>query len=282
VPYRPDGSRASSTDPGTWSSYAEVLRVVDRLDRVSIAIEPPYCGIDLDHCYQGGALEVWARPIVAILDSYTEITPSGVGLHVWLRGRLPGHGRNRRGLGSDGAGAIEVYDRHRFFTVTGHHLAGTRDTIETRQAELDRVLATFLPEPVRPPVPLPPAAPIDLDDHELVRRACAATNGARFAALWRGDASGYPSHSEADFALCAFLAFWTGRDPMRMDRLFRASGLMRPKWDERRGTTAYGALSIARACAQCQETYTARRGSAGAPAGRPSEPTTETVRIWVG
>ena len=40
-------------------------------------------------------------------------------------------------------------------------------------------------------------------------------------------------------ALCALLAFWTGKDTARMDRLFRRSGLMRPKWDEDRGEKTY-------------------------------------------
>jgi putative DNA primase/helicase len=282
VPYQPDGRRASSTDPATWSAHPQVLRVVDRFDGVSIAVQPPYCGVDFDDCYHAGALDPWARLIVATLDSYTEITPSGEGLRTWLRGRLPGRGRNRRGLGPAGAGGLEVYDRHRFFTVTGHHLAGTRATIEPRQAELDWLLATHLPEPVRSAVPPPPSRPVDLDDRELVERASAARNGARFSALWKGDASAYPSHSEADFALCTSLAFWTGRDPIRMDRLFRASGLGRPKWDEPRGAETYGALTIARACAQCQETYAPRRGRSGASDWRPSGPTTETVTIWVG
>jgi putative DNA primase/helicase len=282
VPYQPTGSLASSTDPTTWSTYAEVLRVVSRYDGVSVAVVAPYAGVDLDGCLHAGTVAAWAQPIVTALESYTEITPSGQGLRVWLRGRLPGSGRNRRGLGPDGAGAIELYDRARFFTVTGHHLAGTRDTIEVRQAELDWLLATHLPEPVRSAVPPPPSRPVDLDDRELVERASAARNGARFSALWKGDASAYPSHSEADFALCASLAFWTGRDPIRMDRLFRASGLGRPKWDEPRGAETYGALTIARACAQCQETYAPRRGRSGASDWRPSGPATETVTIWVG
>jgi primase-polymerase (primpol)-like protein len=77
-----------------------------------------------------------------------------------------------------------------------------------------------------------------LDDAELVRRARSAANGEKFARLWNGDTSGYADgnnegRSEADFALCSLLAFWCGPDKDRIDRLFRQSGLMRPKWDER-------------------------------------------------
>jgi putative DNA primase/helicase len=106
-----------------------------------------------------------------------------------------------------------------------------------------------------------PAEPVDLDDQTLLDRAMAATNGGKFRALWTGDTSGYTSASEADAALAFLLAFWSGRDVVRMDALFRRSGLMRPKWDARRGDTTYGAQTLARAVEQCSETYQARRGS---------------------
>ena len=75
----------------------------------------------------------------------------------------------------------------------------------------------------------------------------AARNGMQFARLWHGDISGYPSHSEADLALCAMLAFWCGPDPERIDRLFQQSKLYRAKWHRRHyadGRT-YGAATIA-------------------------------------
>ena len=58
------------------------------------------------------------------------------------------------------------------------------------------------------------------------------------------DTTGYQSKSEADIALCNMLAFWTNRDVERIDRLFRASGLMRDKWDRRQSGSTYGALTI--------------------------------------
>jgi putative DNA primase/helicase len=78
-----------------------------------------------------------------------------------------------------------------------------------------------------------PSAPSDLADAELITRARMASNGASFARLWAGDWSRYDSQSEADAALCSYLAFWTGGDRGRVDSLFRQSGLYRPKWDER-------------------------------------------------
>ena len=57
----------------------------------------------------------------------------------------------------------------------------------------------------------------------------------KFSRLWGGDTSGYDTPSEATAALCLMLAYWTDKDPGRMDRLFRQSGLMRDKWDRPQG-----------------------------------------------
>jgi NrS-1 polymerase HBD domain len=72
-----------------------------------------------------------------------------------------------------------------------------------------------------------------------------ARNGGDVEALWRGETGRYDGDdSRADMALVAHLRFWTGADRARVDRLFRRSGLMRPKWDERRGTRTYGERTL--------------------------------------
>jgi len=81
-------------------------------------------------------------------------------------------------------------------------------------------------------------------------------NGAALDALWRGDTSGHEGDdSAADMALCNILAFWTGKNAGETDRLFRQSGLMRPKWDERRGRDTYGNITIQKAIADCNQVY---------------------------
>ena len=68
-------------------------------------------GIDLDHCLTGGVLEPWAQQIVDRCPAtYVEVSPSGTGLHIFGRA-IVGAGRRRDG--------VEVYDRGRYFTVTG-------------------------------------------------------------------------------------------------------------------------------------------------------------------
>jgi putative DNA primase/helicase len=90
----------------------------------------PFCGVDLDSCVdpETGEIASWASEIVGTLDSYTEFSPSGTGLHVLLRAELPSGG-NRRDL-------VEMYDRARFFTVTRRRVRGTSHVVEERQEQL--------------------------------------------------------------------------------------------------------------------------------------------------
>jgi hypothetical protein len=237
IPYSPlTGARASSTNSETWTGYQEAVRACRErgYDGLGFVFTPEdnLCGVDLDGCLdpQTGEIEGWAREIIEELDSYTEVSPSGTGVHVLVRAALP-EGRNRKGR-------FEAYDRGRYFTVTGKHLDGTPQSIERRQEELQgvvhRVFGSNAKESAnghREPVAVSASGENGFPDDEVVRKALAASNGARFARLWSGDTDGYGSHSEADLALCGMLAFWSGGDPARMDSLFRQSGLYRRKWE---------------------------------------------------
>ena len=269
VPVDPNsGSYASATDAATW---AEFTTARDYADREGIGLgfvftdDDPLVGVDLDDCrdVDTGELTEWADSIVSRLDSFTEISPSGTGVHVIVKGTLP-DGRNRHG-------DVELYETARFFTVTGDHVSETPTTVERREDALAGVHAEYvaadLPEPTvegsETDVTLPAAGRVadrdgnDLDDKELLEKAKHAANGAKFARLYRGSTAGYPSQSEADMALCSLLAFWTGGEATQTDRLFRESGLMRPKWDEQHfadGAT-YGERTIERAIAGTDEFY---------------------------
>lgn len=243
IPYSPTRcTRASATDSLTWTGFAEAVAAWQRsgFDGVGLVFSAKdhLCGIDLDDCVNGeGDLTAEARRIVDRLKTYTEVSPSGRGLKLFLRGRLPA-GRRRKGK-------VEMYDSGRYFTVTGRHLAGTPAAVEERQQELEALHAEIFaaPTPGRPVrITVPPIA----DDAQLLGKARSAKNGRKFMDLfYRGDLSAYGGDdSAADLALCCLLAFWCGPDPERIDRLFRQSALMREKWDSRRGLRTYGALTI--------------------------------------
>src|SRR5262249_59536187 len=112
---------------------------------------------------QTGVIAPWAREIVAALDSYTEVSPSGTGLHSFVCGKLPLGGRRH--------GRIEMYDRDRYFTVTGDHLEGTPAAIEERTTELAALHARVFPAGPSAIHGHPPRGPIELNDARLVEPA---------------------------------------------------------------------------------------------------------------
>ena len=248
VPINPITSlAASTTDRTTWVPFDEALaaHLSGQGHGIGFVFAPddPYTGIDLDECYDdAGDLAEWAQDLVTRFDSYTELSPSGRGLHLIIRASLPERGRRR--------GSIEMYSEGRYFTMTGALLEGASSVIAERPEILDAVYKEVFAEgdnqwtsqqaPIAPPN-------IEGDD-DLITRACEAKNGANFQKLWQGDWSDYGSQSEADLALCRNLHFWTSGDPHRMDRLFRQSKLYRDKWDEMHGKQTYGEMTVAKAC----------------------------------
>lgn len=248
-----DPSRhASSTNPDTWGTYEQAVGAValGLADGIGFALAPPYVGVDLDEELP----ENDRHAIMLALGSYSEVSVSGSGHHVILKAHLNG-GRHPKGIG--------VFQTGRFWYCTGEHVTGTPTTIEERQDELEAVLAEYLPKPEGVTAVTTSPRPVDLDDHELLERAFAARNGDKLRRLWEGDWSEYPSQSEADLALATHLAFWTRRDVGRMDAMFRASGLMREKWQR----DDYRASTIEKAIAGTSDVYESKVRPSGAALG---------------
>jgi primase-polymerase (primpol)-like protein len=128
------GGYARNNDPDTWRSFETAQRRMrnDRLPGVGFMFHPDdgFAGVDLDKCrdLESGKIASWALEVVGELDSYTEISPTGTGLKIFVRGELP-PGRRRKER-------IEMYDRGRFFTTTGHRLKSASVSINERQEEL--------------------------------------------------------------------------------------------------------------------------------------------------
>jgi hypothetical protein len=138
VPKNPaTGGAAKTNDSRTWGSFEQAVRLWqgrrgNGIGGIGFVFTPddPYCGVDLDKCRnpETGEIEAWARDIIARLKSYTELSPSGRGVHILVRAKLPGTGRKK--------GRVEMYDTGRYFTMTGLHLEETPTTVEDRQAEI--------------------------------------------------------------------------------------------------------------------------------------------------
>ena len=212
---------------GEAASYYERTARVDGIGFV-FTEKDSFAGVDLDGCIESatGVLKPWAAEIVRELDSYTEISPSGRGLKIFLRGQLPRKGRNR-------TGPVEMYSGWRYFTVTGLHLEGTLRQVAERQVQLPELHKRLFPDFSRDGAPTTAAPNLHLSDEEILKRAKRSRNGREFAQLWDGDIAGYHSHSEADLALCGMLASWTGPDEARVERLMGLSVLgQRDKWQK--------------------------------------------------
>lgn len=253
VPFDPrTGAEASSTDPRTWASFDEVSKAQGYNGYGFVFSEhDPFTGIDIDNCIVDGVIDPAALATAKAFGSYAEISQSKTGLHIVVKGRKPGDRCKHTKRG------IEVYDHDRFFVMTGDHLECTPPTINERQAELDAFYFGLFPtKKSSVEQPTQSSAAVPADDQELLNLMFASANGDKIRRLWDGDTNGHSKdHSSADLALCNFLAFWTGNDAARMDRLFRRSKLYRDKWDRQ----DYRNRTINAAIADTKEVYKGAR-----------------------
>jgi hypothetical protein len=252
VPINPHtGKEADTTRPGTWGSFSRACEAVDKYGNAGVGFvftrEDPYCGVDLDNCVDDGGVAPWAMEIVEALDSYTELSPSGTGLKVFVEASKPGS-RCR-------TGDIEMYDSARFFTFTGDVFAG--GGIEKRQGRLSELYRRQFPQTRNTATPRSYDASTELDDDVLLEKARASSIGREFEALYdRGNPTG-GNHSKADNKLMMMLAFWCGKDAEQMERLFSRSALgQRDKWIRR---ADYRKRTIERACKAVSKPYEPRK-----------------------
>ena len=265
-PFQINGALAKSDDPLTWSNFDDAQRAAHHFDGVGVVVtdNDDNVFLDFDKCrcpaFDGldkeisGGLNMVSPEVaeyIRRLNSYTELSPSGKGLHVFLKGRLPVDGKRK--------GNFEVYQSGRYSTMTGHIVEGFPRTIEYRQEALDAFYQEVfgsLKNPSEQEKPALKNAPTG-DRNVILEKAFNSRSGDKIKRLWDGDFTDYPSQSEADLALCSYLAFWFNGDTSVIDAAFRESGLMREKWNEKHfsdGQT-YGEATISKAIDGCQALY---------------------------
>ena len=259
LPLNPhDGSNAKANDVRTWGTFDEATQyalkngLLGNNGGIGFEFANGYAGIDLDNIFLAeGILKPFAEEVVRLMDSYTEYSPSGKGLHILfkLNVSLSGFGSRRR---NDELG-IEMYDSGRYFTVTGNVYGEAKSIAERTEIArkiYDKYLTKSEHKDVKKGLSRSPERVVfdGGDGSELLERMFRSQHGAEIRALFSGDISAYADdESRADLALCSYLAFWTNNDTSRMDNLFRQSALMRPKWDEQHGSRTYGAMTISKA-----------------------------------
>ena len=273
IPKQITGKNAKTDDASTWTDYpsvvaalqedhAKAFRITDRrFDGIGFVFtaSDPYTGIDIDNCIVDGKLQPWAKEILDRLEgvAYIEVSPSGDGIKIWTRAKLPAITKHKVFINKTTREAVEAYDTVRYFTVTGQG----KYAIGEGQPAIDWIVDKYLKDarvsnPTRPPVK-------DTRDTADIKRLIESSRQqAKYLALMQGNTTGVGSQSEADESLCCIIAFWT-RDTRHMDAIFRQSGLYREKWDtkHRSDGATYGEMTIEKALALVKETYTPRQSN---------------------
>lgn len=280
-PYALDDPRATvhngkTNDPTQLATYEEAVAQIGKPARVILNghSEPVdttvygvgvalggtgVCGIDLDSVVERNAendgynFTEEAYDIMFMLKSYTEISPSGDGVHILFLGSLPdGIVKKKAGLKRDIFGTekaeYQLFDSG-YMTVTGDRIGGTLKECTELVAQIYEKYFREV-EPVQELSTTRPSAAAGapsvvssgsgftrerwledvrrLSDAELLERIFkSGSTGEKVKSLFGGDISGHNNnHSEADLALCALLYGFTD-DIARTEVLFRASKLYR-------------------------------------------------------
>ncbi len=227
VPYQISGKHALTNDQKTWSTFDEVAAIYQQSDKYSglgfvFTEDDPYTGVDIDECVTDGEMNEVAAEWTERFDAYTEMSHSGSGIHILIKGKLPVPGKHK--------GSFEAYSSGRYFALTGDIWPGLPVSIPERQDVLEQFYEENLaPKTLKKPVDMPVVS-MTMSDEALIQKALRAKNGDKFRRLFEeSDVEGYSSHSEADMALCNLIAFYT-KDPEQIKRVMQNSQLVRDKW----------------------------------------------------
>lgn len=235
---------AKANDASTWRRFEEAMQSVTAGTAAGVGFElgdSPFVGIDLDHCVTDGIANDEAHAIIEALSSYTELSPSGTGIHIIIRADYTDKGIKLPG--------VEIYSQGRYLRMTGDIYQG-RDTIKERTNELipliEKVTAGEEKTPVAKQTPAPPAA-LPTEKEEIIDLICRSKQGEKFKKLfYDGDIAAYGNDdSGADMALMNMLPFWTGGNIPLMIDIFSSSALARrEKWqrEDYRTMTAQKAI----------------------------------------
>jgi putative DNA primase/helicase len=258
IPINPmTGNGGKTNDESTWTDFKTALAAVSRLnlDGLAFYFKPPYIGIDVDNVaddieeFTHGDTDNIVSDFMKHTNSYSEISLSGKGLHIIVKGTINGEKRRHKNC--------EMYEDGRFFAMTGNFF-GNPDNNLIREVNVDYLYKKYI-EPESKVVDLFHPSTVkanDLATNDIIKAAATSRSGERFQRLYRGEWEGlYSSQSEADMSFANDLAFWTAKDFGKMDEIFRSSGLMRDKYDEKHGKTTYGVGLLNKAIADTSRTY---------------------------
>lgn len=278
VPYAVDGRKASSIDERTWSTFEKTKAASKQLGIV-FTPEKNLLGIDLDKVLdeKGEVKEEYGQVIselMAAAYTYTEVSPSGTGLHLYLALSEPVD------LVANRHANFECYTSGRYFTVTGkgYGIFGQQPVREVDELEALSILS-HIGYPWNKKTPEVTGIVLDLNDaakqrfqkvadsislagttyegmkdEQIIDKMFAAANGEDVKKLYMGYTSAHASDgSKADMALCSHLMFWCRKDMAQVERIWLASPLgSRQKTQER---ADYRKRTLDAAYAACTRVY---------------------------
>ena len=255
-PLTPNSLKAAQVNnPLTWGTFPEALEARENAG-MPLGLEyildgrHDLVGVDLDDCFTpSGMLKAYAAIIIDRLDTYTEKSPSGRGLRALCRGFIPETCKGE---------ILEIYSQSHAITLTGD-IYGNPKPIRECPDDIIALLYEYFPTKMKTQrgegdeaeaEDMPPAFPIggpyEPENDDIAIRKL-RSNPAR-AALWDGDSSMYGGDaSRGDAALIWHIIYWSNSTQYAdIDRLFRQSGRMRPKWDEVHSADGltYGQMTI--------------------------------------
>lgn len=236
VPYQPNGRRAKSNDPATWSTLA-ACTAAKGFAGIGFVLGDGVVGVDVDIPWKD---QLPQRVIEHFSGTYCERSPNGK-LHVFALGNITQSGKGDKDF--------EAYDERspRYLTFTGDHIEGTAREVTAQADAIAWLERTHFAKKVDPAA-------------AIVKRIEADPKWSKlFNGAWEGD---YKSHSEADLALCIDIARLS-RDKKLIDKVFRLSALWRPQWDDKRGQLTYGQLTINTAWSRTAEAAAATTAAWG-------------------
>jgi hypothetical protein len=257
VPYQLNlTDTASSTNPLTWSTYEDVIKVSSNVG-IILTDGKLLLVIDIDHCIVDGKIVhpdfLAIERLLAEMNTYVEISPSGTGLHLYIVLTAP---LDLTDTGNKKA-PYELYTSKRYITVTNDQY---RDYGELRTMTPEEALnlLTVVGYPWKKKEIVAnvfrKSVTTALQDHEILTRMFASKTGDKIKSLYEGDISAYGNDdSSADMALCSYLAFWTAKDADQIERIWMTSPLgLRQKTQERKD---YRDRTIKMAIDSCTEVY---------------------------
>ncbi len=216
------------TVPNSWGAFDEALAAFDRGDYAGIGFiltdDDPFTFIDFDDTEGDEELLAWHVSVEGTMDSYSEWSPSGTGIHTIVKGRVP---RGRR------KNKLEVYSNLRFMTMTGNVFRNNE--IAERQDMLDELFEHLGGNAET--IALASDQPQREDDNTIIEKMFAAANGEKARDLYQGDwQKYYPQQvgaSEADFGLIDIIAYYS-QNRAQIRRVFGYSELgKREKYSQR-------------------------------------------------